>query len=75
LRAEGGDSSLVLLPPKKRALYGHMFELIYNCSANRVAAKALVDRILERVQALHATKTVTPKAKKNRNSKRKRSVR
>jgi hypothetical protein len=33
-----------------------MFELIYECSANRVAAKALVDRMLERVRAAHSIK-------------------
>jgi len=40
------DSPLARLPPKKRAMYEHFFELVYQCSANRVAAKALVDRIL-----------------------------
>jgi hypothetical protein len=40
------DSPLARLPPKKRAMYEHFFELDYECSANRVAAKALVDRIL-----------------------------
>ena len=27
-------------------MYEHFFELVYQCSTNRVAAKALVDRIL-----------------------------
>jgi molecular chaperone HtpG len=44
---EADGSPLSALPPKKRAMYGHLFELIYDCSTNRTAAKALVDRILE----------------------------
>jgi hypothetical protein len=43
------SSPLGLLAPHKRTMYGQMIELIYECSANRVAAKALVDRILEKI--------------------------
>ena len=43
------NSPLDLLAPHKRGMYGQMIELIYQCSANRVAAKALVDRILEKI--------------------------
>jgi len=52
VRAASGavpNSPLDLLAPHKRAMYGQMIELIYDCSTNRVAAKALVDRILEKI--------------------------
>lgn len=39
------------LPEPKRETYREMIDLIYECSANRVAAKALVDRIMERIAA------------------------
>ena len=42
-------SPLSRLPPKKRAMYEHLFGLIYDCSTNRSAAKALIDRILLKV--------------------------
>lgn len=42
-------SPLARLSPKKRDMYEHLFELIYECSANRTAAKSLVDRILVKV--------------------------
>jgi hypothetical protein len=42
-------SPLARLSPRKRAMYEHMFALIYECSTNRVAAKSLVDRILLKV--------------------------
>lgn len=46
----GGEiSPLARLPAERRAMYEHLFELVYECSANRVAAKALVDRILKRL--------------------------
>ena len=34
------------LPEERRAFYREMIRLIYKCSTNRIAAKALVDRIL-----------------------------
>jgi len=40
---------LAHLKPKERSQYQHFFELIYECSQNRVAAKALVDRIIARI--------------------------
>lgn len=43
------NSPLADLPKAKRKMYEHFFSLIYECSANRVAAKSLVDRILEKV--------------------------
>jgi hypothetical protein len=44
-----GASPLAQLPAEKRTMYEHFFGLIYACSTNRSAAKALVDRILLRV--------------------------
>lgn len=42
-------SPLAELPAPKRKMYEHLFALIYECSANRIAAKSLVDRILLKV--------------------------
>ena len=42
-------SALARLPDRKRQTYERFFELIYECSTNRVAARALVDRILLRL--------------------------
>lgn len=42
-------SPLADLPPTKRKMYEHLISLIYECSMNRVAAKSLVDRIIDRV--------------------------
>jgi molecular chaperone HtpG len=41
---------LAHLPPAKRKMYEHLFALIYECSANQVAAKALIDRILRKIE-------------------------
>ena len=30
-------------------MYEHMFELIYDCSVNRVAARSLINRILLKI--------------------------
>jgi len=46
---EAPNSPLDILPPAKRGMYRQMIELIYECSINRVAAKSLVDRILEKI--------------------------
>lgn len=43
------DSPLARLPREKREMYEHLFELVYECSTNRVAAKALIDRILVKI--------------------------
>jgi hypothetical protein len=43
------ESPLARLAPQKRAMYEHLFELVYECSSNRTAAKALVDRILLKI--------------------------
>lgn len=40
---------LANLPPAKRKMYEHLFCLIYQCSANQVAAKSLIDRILMKI--------------------------
>lgn len=42
-------SPLMRLSEAERKAYEGFFELIYQCSANRVAAKALVDRIMMRL--------------------------
>lgn len=46
-RAE--ESPLARLPAKKREMYEHLFELIYDSSVNRNAAKSLIDRILLKI--------------------------
>ncbi|MGO9265917.1 MAG: ATP-binding protein [Candidatus Binataceae bacterium] len=40
------SSPLTRLPKARRKTYEQLFELIYKCSTNRAAAKALIDRIL-----------------------------
>ncbi|TPN84174.1 hypothetical protein FJ987_02760 [Mesorhizobium sp. CU2] len=47
--AEANGGPLERLPAPKRAMYEHMVELIYDCSTNRKAAKALIDRIIQKV--------------------------
>lgn len=46
-KAEG--DILDSLPEKKRATYKEVFDLIYDCSVNQVAAKSLIDRMLDRL--------------------------
>jgi molecular chaperone HtpG len=43
---------LARMDPEKRSMYEGFIGLIYECSTNRVAAKALVDRILDKLQAI-----------------------
>ncbi len=40
------------LPASKRRIYQEMFDLIYECSVNRQAAKSMIDRILARIEFL-----------------------
>ncbi|MHB1101833.1 MAG: ATP-binding protein [Devosia sp.] len=40
---------LAELSSEQRPMYEHMFDLIYSCSTNRIAAKALIDRIIEKI--------------------------
>jgi hypothetical protein len=49
VKAASDSSPLASLPPAKRKMYEHLFSLIYECSTNRIAAKALVDRILHKI--------------------------
>jgi molecular chaperone HtpG len=42
-------SPLARLPANKRTMYEHLFTLVYECSTNRSAAKALIDRILHKI--------------------------
>ena len=44
------ESPLARLSAEKRRSYEHFFGLIYECSANRVAARSLIDRILMRIE-------------------------
>lgn len=44
-------SPLDRLPDERRVIYQEMIDLIYECSANRVAAKLLVDRIIEKLDS------------------------
>ena len=37
------------LPERKRSTYREVFSLIYECSVNQVAAKSLIDRMLDRL--------------------------
>ena len=37
------------LPQRKQATYKEVFDLIYDCSVNQVAAKGLIDRMLDRL--------------------------
>jgi hypothetical protein len=46
-KAEG--DVLESLPLRKRSTYKEVFDLIYDCSVNQVAAKSLIDRMLERL--------------------------
>ena len=47
-RAADGDM-FACLPASKRAVYREVFDLVYTCSVNQVAAKNLIDRMLERL--------------------------
>jgi hypothetical protein len=38
------------LTAQKRAMYEHFFELVYDCSSNRAAAKSLIDKVLAKVR-------------------------
>lgn len=40
------------LPAHKRATYKEVFDLIYDCSVNQIAAKSLIDRMLDRLSRL-----------------------
>ena len=44
------STPLMRLPEEQRRTYQHFFDLIYECSTNRMAAKALVDRILLKLE-------------------------
>jgi hypothetical protein len=51
LLGEGANASdpLAALPSPKKTAYQHIISLIYECSANRIAAGALVERLLGRL--------------------------
>lgn len=52
-RASGGATGdpLDMIDPSERETYRQIFDLIYECSVNRVAAKSLVDKIITRLAA------------------------
>lgn len=47
VKAEG--DVLDSLPKHKRGTYKEVIDLIYDCSVNQVAAKSLIDRMLDRL--------------------------
>lgn len=47
IKADG--DVLESLPKHKRATYKEVVDLIYDCSVNQVAARSLIDRILDRL--------------------------
>jgi molecular chaperone HtpG len=53
---------LAALPSAKRGAYQHIISLIYECSANRIAAGALVERLIRRLST--ETRGATPKKTK-----------
>lgn len=46
---KASDDIFENLPQRKRATYKEVFDLIYDCSVNQVAAKSLIDRLLDRL--------------------------
>jgi hypothetical protein len=48
--AVGDASPLAGISRAQRKKYEQFFELIYKCSANQMAAKALIDRILQSIK-------------------------
>jgi hypothetical protein len=63
LLGDGATESnpLAALPSPKKAAYQHVISLIYECSANRIAAGALVERLLSRLSD-EVPQNVKPKA-------------
>lgn len=69
---------LEALPAPKRVAYQHVISLIYECSANRVAAGALVDRLLARLSERTAPEVVkatkpTSRSKRQEPTRRRRN--
>jgi molecular chaperone HtpG len=67
LLGDGATSSdpLAALPSPKKTAYQHIISLIYECSANRIAAGALVERLLVRLSD-ETTQTVKLKTANRR---------
>jgi len=42
------DDFFARVPPQKRKTVKDIFDLIYECSANKIVAKSLIDKIVER---------------------------
>jgi molecular chaperone HtpG len=51
LGGRAGVDPFDMIPPSERETYRQVINLIYECSANRVAAKSLVDKIIQRLAA------------------------
>lgn len=73
LLGEGAAMSdpLAALPSAKRTAYQHVISLIYECSANRVAAGALVERLLGKLgeeASVPSQRTVSPGRSKKKRS-------
>ncbi len=49
--AKADGNILENIPARKQAIYREVFDLIYDCSANQVAAKSLIDRMLNRMSS------------------------
>ncbi len=47
-----GSNPLSAIPEEKRSTYTQIFDLIYECSANHIVAKSLIDRILSRISKI-----------------------
>ncbi len=55
---EDAGAATLQTPERDRAAYVWAVELIYECAANRGAAKALVDRITVRLAGTDAARTL-----------------
>lgn len=75
LLGEGSAPSdpLAALPSPKKVAYQHIISLIYECSANRIAAAALVERLLARLSQEVATKPRPRPTARVKRSRQKRS--
>jgi molecular chaperone HtpG len=56
--------------PQVRAAYEQVIGLIYECSSNRSAAKALVTKLLAKLEALPAKQAASKRAQARKNSRR-----
>ena len=64
------SSPLARLSEDRRRMYEHLFELVYECSTNRTAAKALIAAKTIQAELKLGGKTVAPKAVKKAATKK-----